>query len=267
MIVEKKHLDNFTILYVEGLIKLGESAEFFSSALETVLKNESTNVIIDFTKIDYIDSTGIGELVGYLGKFTTQNRKLIVVNPSGHRTRVAIDSEPFVIGRQGDNQLVLRDNRASRVHARIVLEAGNYFIEDLNSRHGVYVNGERVGRRQLANSDRILTPTTNAAFPVAQQQGGSVSQPASNLSMAYDLDEVLWDSKGHLDVMGPLPTDRPNVLKILGGYQFVKGSDIGAFFYLGSGTPLTTQVTTTNQVVVFVNGRGDLASHRLLGQV
>lgn len=82
VIVEKKHLDNFTILYVEGLIKLGESAEFFSAALENVLKNESTNVIIDFTKIDYIDSTGIGELVGYLGKFTNQNRKLILVNPS-----------------------------------------------------------------------------------------------------------------------------------------------------------------------------------------
>ena len=82
MIVEKKHTDNFTILYVEGLIKLGESAEFFSAALENVLKNESTNVIIDFTKIDYIDSTGIGEMVGYLGKFSNQNRKLILVNPS-----------------------------------------------------------------------------------------------------------------------------------------------------------------------------------------
>jgi anti-sigma B factor antagonist len=82
VIVEKKHLENFTILYVEGLIKLGESAEFFSSALENVLKNDSGNVIIDFTKIDYIDSTGIGELVGYLGKFTAQSRKLILVNPS-----------------------------------------------------------------------------------------------------------------------------------------------------------------------------------------
>ena len=82
MIVEKKHTENFTILYVEGLIKLGESAEFFSAALENVLKNESTNVIVDFTKIDYIDSTGIGELVGYLGKFSGQNRKLILVNPS-----------------------------------------------------------------------------------------------------------------------------------------------------------------------------------------
>src|SRR5947199_10211414 len=82
MIVEKKHTENFTILYVEGLIKLGESAEFFSSALENVLKNDNGNVIIDFTKIDYIDSTGIGELVGYLGKFSTQNRTLSLVNPS-----------------------------------------------------------------------------------------------------------------------------------------------------------------------------------------
>src|ERR1700690_128100 len=82
LIVEKKHTESFTILCVEGLIKLGESAEFFSSALENVLKNESTNVIIDFTEIDYIDSIGIGELVGYLGKFSTQNRKLLLVNPS-----------------------------------------------------------------------------------------------------------------------------------------------------------------------------------------
>jgi sigma-B regulation protein RsbU (phosphoserine phosphatase) len=80
---------------------------------------------------------------------------LVVVNPSGNRSRVLIDTVPFTIGRQGDNQLVLRDNRASRVHARIVAEDGAYFIEDLNSRHGVFVNGERVGRRQLANSDRI----------------------------------------------------------------------------------------------------------------
>jgi anti-sigma B factor antagonist len=82
LIVEKKHTDNFTILYVEGLIKLGESAEFFSAALENVLKNEDRNVIVDFTKIDYIDSTGVGELSGYLGKFSGQDRKLILVNPS-----------------------------------------------------------------------------------------------------------------------------------------------------------------------------------------
>jgi len=80
---------------------------------------------------------------------------LIVVNPSGHRSRVPIIPLPFTIGRQGDNHLMLRDNRASRAHARIVAEGGSYFVEDLNSRHGVYVNGERIGRKELANGDRI----------------------------------------------------------------------------------------------------------------
>ncbi|MDX1584176.1 MAG: STAS domain-containing protein [Thermoanaerobaculia bacterium] len=82
LIVEKENRSGFTIVHVEGLIKLGESAEFFSQTLESVLKDETGSVIIDFTKIDYIDSTGIGELVGYLGRFSDQDRDLILVNPS-----------------------------------------------------------------------------------------------------------------------------------------------------------------------------------------
>jgi serine phosphatase RsbU (regulator of sigma subunit) len=80
---------------------------------------------------------------------------LVVVNPSGTRTRVTIEPLPFLIGRQSDSHLVLRDNRASRTHARIVVEDGSWLIEDLNSRHGVYVNGQRVEKQRLSTSDRI----------------------------------------------------------------------------------------------------------------
>ena len=80
---------------------------------------------------------------------------LVVLNPSGQRTRTAIEALPFLIGRQPDNNLVLRDNRASRTHARIIAEEGQYVLEDLDSRHGTWVNGERVARHVLRNSDRI----------------------------------------------------------------------------------------------------------------
>lgn len=80
---------------------------------------------------------------------------LIVVNPSGNRTRMPLDRFPFTIGRHTDNNLVLRDNRISRTHARIVRDGDDYVIEDLKSRHGTWVNGERVARRSLRNSDRI----------------------------------------------------------------------------------------------------------------
>jgi len=78
-----------------------------------------------------------------------------VVDPSGQRTRVPIDTLPFLIGRQAENQLVLRDNRASRTHARIVAEDGHYVLEDLGSRHGIWVNGARVTRQMLRNGDRM----------------------------------------------------------------------------------------------------------------
>jgi len=82
MIVEKRHLEGFTLLNVEGVIKLGESAQFFAQTLERALADDRGHVIIDFSKINFIDSTGIGELVGYLGRFKSSRRELILVNPS-----------------------------------------------------------------------------------------------------------------------------------------------------------------------------------------
>jgi serine phosphatase RsbU (regulator of sigma subunit) len=80
---------------------------------------------------------------------------LIVVNPSGNRTRLLIPSTPFIIGRQSDCGLVLRDNRISRQHAQIIFENGAYAVEDLGSRHGIQVNGETVTKQALKSSDRI----------------------------------------------------------------------------------------------------------------
>lgn len=82
MIVEKRKMDGFTLLVIEGVIKLGESAAFFAQTLDRALSNDTGHVLVDFSKINYIDSTGIGELVGYLGRFRDASRKLILINPS-----------------------------------------------------------------------------------------------------------------------------------------------------------------------------------------
>jgi serine phosphatase RsbU (regulator of sigma subunit) len=79
----------------------------------------------------------------------------VVVDPHGHRTRVRIEPLPFRIGRQPENDLIIRDSRASRTHARILAEHGEYVLEDCGSRHGTYLNGQRVTRQVLRNSDRI----------------------------------------------------------------------------------------------------------------
>src|SRR3954454_13173478 len=80
---------------------------------------------------------------------------LVVVDPNGQKKRVPIDPLPFLIGRQPDNHLILRDSRVSRVHARILVEEGGYVLEDTGSRHGTFVNGKRVTRKKLDVADKI----------------------------------------------------------------------------------------------------------------
>jgi len=110
----------------------------------------------------------------------------------------------------------------------------------------------------LANSDEISTPTTGTSSATAQQQAGSIARPGTAAGRAWDLDELEWDSKGHLDVRGRLATDRPVVAKFYGSYRLPFGTQIGGFLYAGSGTPMSTVVNTTNTIPVLVNGRGDM---------
>lgn len=80
---------------------------------------------------------------------------LLVEPPSGECLHVQVTRNPFVLGRLAECDLALRDSRISRRHARIRFEAGTYSIEDLQSRNGITVNGERVERSGLAVGDRI----------------------------------------------------------------------------------------------------------------
>ena len=82
MIIDKRRVEGMVLLNVEGIIKLGQSAEFLVQSLERSLEKDEGHVLLDLSKINYIDSTGIGELVGYLGRFSERDRKLILVSPS-----------------------------------------------------------------------------------------------------------------------------------------------------------------------------------------
>jgi len=79
--IEKRQQDNVTVVVIEGVIKLGESAQLFSDYLNGLLEGDTGSVLIDMTGIDYVDSTGLGELVGYLQRFEGQGRRLALLRP------------------------------------------------------------------------------------------------------------------------------------------------------------------------------------------
>jgi len=70
-----------------------------------------------------------------------------------------------VIGRYPFCEIVLPSHTISRQHARLTLLKGNYYIEDLGSLNGTFLNGDRVRKRTpLRDQDRIRVYETLLIF-------------------------------------------------------------------------------------------------------
>jgi DNA-binding response OmpR family regulator len=58
--------------------------------------------------------------------------------------RVLVDEPELTIGRGEECALVIPDRQVSRIHARIRQEGDEYFLEDLGSKNGTFVNGQEL---------------------------------------------------------------------------------------------------------------------------
>ena len=68
------------------------------------------------------------------------------------------------IGRKLDNDIVIHDLRVSRYHAEISKMGETYFIHDLNSTSGTFVNDQKVIETVLTNGDKITLSATEIIF-------------------------------------------------------------------------------------------------------
>ena len=67
-----------------------------------------------------------------------------------------LERECAVLGRHPDCDIVLEVGAVSRQHARILRIGPGFFVEDLHSRNGTFVNDEAVrGRRKLSEGDQV----------------------------------------------------------------------------------------------------------------
>jgi sigma-B regulation protein RsbU (phosphoserine phosphatase) len=79
---------------------------------------------------------------------------LVFVQGNDQRT-INLDHTPFTVGRKVDKDLVIADPRVSRDHALITSEDGQFCVVDQGSKHGTFVNGERIQRKTLERNDRV----------------------------------------------------------------------------------------------------------------
>lgn len=97
----------------------------------------------------------------------------------------AIEAGRSVIGRSTDVAISIDDPGISRCHAAILQERGRYFIEDLKSTNGTYLNNERLsGRWRLLSGMRIqLGTTTVLRFAVKDKLEQQASQRMYQMSV------------------------------------------------------------------------------------
>ena len=71
-------------------------------------------------------------------------RQLIVTQGALAGTRISLDARPILIGRADDSTLVLDDDYASTRHARIAQQGEEWYVEDLGSTNGTYLDRAKV---------------------------------------------------------------------------------------------------------------------------
>ncbi len=86
------------------------------------------------------------------------SKKLVILNPN-HFMEVPFDQQ-LTIGRDIYNSLSLQDADISRSHAILFEQDAQTLIKDLNSRNGVYINGEKYKERALQDGDEIVLGKT-----------------------------------------------------------------------------------------------------------
>ena len=124
----------------------------------------------------------------------------------------------LTIGRDSANQISIDDSYVSLRHARIEKKQEQFFIKDMRSRNGTFVNGAKVQEAQLQDGDRILLGQTEFRFSSeASFEEDRVIITSKNLLWNEQLERLPTIAQSDLPVLllGPSGSGKEVLAKML----------------------------------------------------
>jgi sigma-B regulation protein RsbU (phosphoserine phosphatase) len=106
----------------------------------------------------------------------------LVLVQGNEQKNIVLNRTPFSVGRKVDKDLVIADPRVSRDHALIVLEEAGFFLVDQGSKHGTFVNGERIQRQKLERNDRLEFGARDSTYAIFNPAHGTSNTAREFLS-------------------------------------------------------------------------------------
>jgi sigma-B regulation protein RsbU (phosphoserine phosphatase) len=167
----------------------------------------------------------------------------LVLVQGNEQKNIVLNRTPFSVGRKVDKDLVIADPRVSRDHALIILEAEGFFLVDQGSKHGTFVNGERIQRQKLERNDRLEFGARDSAYAIFNPAHGTSNTAREFLSQisgiqisqeATDLEKLtlFLEAARKLNTAGVLDEILMTMLEVTlrltraeRGYVFLKDDD------------------------------------------
>ncbi len=114
----------------------------------------------------------------------------IEVREDGKVTKIPLPKHKVSVGRREDNDIVLKDQGASRYHCTLELVEGGCLVTDLNSHNGTRVNGERIESAIVSADDEICIGKTIIRVRGQEEGGLAVLEELAEAELASETEPI-----------------------------------------------------------------------------
>ena len=99
--------------------------------------------------------------------------RLYYRNKRGEQKSIELTEKPLTIGRSGDADVLILDEKASRVHCGIRFWDGDFYIKDLKSKNGTFVNDKQIDIHLLREGDKIRVGSSIFVYEAEEAPTGA----------------------------------------------------------------------------------------------
>ena len=118
---------------------------------------------VTFSPIDVEEETG-EDVALPLAELTKEQALLVVKRGPNAGSNFVIDKDVTTAGRHPESDIFLDDVTVSRRHAEIRRRDDRFFVRDLGSLNGTYVNRERIESTRLSDGDELQVGKYRLAY-------------------------------------------------------------------------------------------------------
>lgn len=164
------------------------------------------------------------------------------------------------VGRAADNDVVIDNAGVSGEHALISRAGDAFFIEDMNSTNGVFLNGKRISREQIHYGDEITIHKHKLKFTAVNLSTDAVVLDTTTMAPSINQNQTMEVDVSQLQAMMQLQQARVPYLQQtsgeLSGHKWMLSKQ---HFWVGKGVDCDLRVTGwfTPKVIAKISRQSD----------